>query len=85
MACSHSVVWEYRLRDRVTPYDDNWYTHYYAVRSRLDGDLQGSSAVHFVQRLLVVLELKDVGDLIHKLQDYSPRLSNDENAPFPWS
>ena len=48
-----------------------------ARRSGLDGNLQGSSAAHLVQCLLVVLELKDVGDLVHRLQDHNFRISND--------
>jgi hypothetical protein len=48
------------------------YSDSYVSRSRLDSDLYGSSAAHLVQRLLVVLELKDIGDLIHTFQDNDP-------------
>ena len=44
------------------------YGNSYASCSRLDGDLQGSSAAHLVQCLLVVLELKDIGNLNHRFR-----------------
>lgn len=40
-----------------------------AMPSRLDSDLQGTSAAHLVQCLLVVFELEDVSHLICELQD----------------
>jgi len=80
---------EYTLQNRDSLWRQLVYTllcsDSYVSRSRLDGDLQGSSTVHLVQRLLVVLELEDIGDLICRLQDHDFWLSNDENAPFPRS
>lgn len=61
------------------------YNDSYVGRSRLDSDLQGSSAAHLIQRLLVILKLKDIGDLTRGLQDHSLWISDNENAPFPWS
>jgi len=54
------------------------YNDSYVGRSRLDSDLQGSSAAHLIQRLLVILKLKDIGDLTRGLQDHSLWISDNE-------
>ena len=58
------------LQNGVILYDKSWYlyTLIHNEHSRLDGDLQGTAAAHLVQCLLIILELEDIGDLIHRLR-----------------